>query len=256
MVEGSSPKTSVGKAKRADGVIVGLGGYTEPAKRSKAKQVAIWTAGVLAALALVSAIAFYFYWQSMKATPQYSLALIVDAAKRDDQRMVNELVDIDAVVDDFLPQITGKALELYGRNIPPDIIHRVSKVAEPVMPAVKGRAREELPEAIRQKTAEFGNVPLAAMVLGADRYLDIRTEGENATVRSTLPEHDFEVRMKRDGDRWKIVGLKDQKLATTIAQRVGQDIIAIATHRSTSAQTRLGVKNINELLNEAEKIFK
>ena len=246
----------MGDGKRATEVTVGLGGYTEPAKRSRAKAVAMWTAGILAALAVISAIAFYFYWRSMKSTPQYSLALIVDAAKRDDQRVVNDLVDIDAVVEDFLPQVTGKAVELYGRGMPPDTIQRVAKVAEPVMPAVKERARAELPEAIRQKTSEFGSVPFAAMVLGADQYLDIRTAGDNAIVRSTLPEHDFEVRMKRDGDRWKIVGVKDQKLATRIAQRIGQDIIAIATNRSTSAQTRLGVKNINELLNEAEQIFK
>ena len=256
MAGGDSAKISTSKAKRPDDVTVGLGGYTEPARRSKAKTAAKWIAGVLAALALISAIAFYFYWQSMKSTPQYSLALIVDAAKRDDQKTVNNLVDIDAVVDDFLPQITGKAVELYGRGMPPDTIQRVAKVAEPVMPAVKERAKAELPEAIRQKTSEFGSVPFAAMVLGADQYLDIRIEGNNATVRSTLPEHDFEVRMKREGDQWKIVGLTDQKLATTIAQRVGQDILAIATNGSSSAKTRLGVKNINELLNEAEKIFR
>ena len=255
-MEGGSTNISLGNVKRTDDVIVGLGGYTEPAKRSRIKTAALWAVGVLAAVTLVSAIGFYFYWQSMKPTPQYSLALIVDAAKRDDQKMINDLVNIDAVVDDFLPQITGKAVELYGRGMPPDMLQRVAKVAEPVMPAVKERARAELPGAIRQKTSEFGSVPFAAMVLGADQYLDIRAEGENATVRSTLPEHDFEVRMRREGDRWMIVGLTDQKLATTIAQRVGQDILAIATNGSSSAKTRLGVKNINELLNEAEKIFK
>ena len=255
-MEGGSGIFSAGNAKRTGDVTVGLGGYTEPAVRSRTKTVLLWTAGVLASLALVAAIGFYFYWQSMKSTPQYSLASIVDAAKRDDQAALNELVDIDAVVDDFLPQITGKAVELYGRGMSPDIIQRVAKVAEPVMPAVKERARAELPEAIRQKTSDFGSVPFAAMVLGADRYLDIRMNGGNAVVRSTLPEHGFEVRMKREGSRWKIVGFTDPKLATRIAQRIGQDIIAIASNRSTSAQTRLGVKNINELVNEAENIFK
>ena len=38
---------------------------------------------------------------------------------------MGNLVDIDAVVDDFLPQITGKAIELYGRNLPPDTFQRV-----------------------------------------------------------------------------------------------------------------------------------
>ena len=240
----------------ADRFDVGLGGYVEPAKPSRAKKVLIWAAGVLAAVAVVAGVGFYFYWQSMKRTPQYSLASIVDAAKSNDQATVNDLVDIDSVVDDFLPQVTDKAVELYGRGMPPDLIKRVARVAAPVMPAVKDRAKAELPNAIRQKTAEFGRVPFGAMVLGADTYLDIRTEGDTATVRSKLPEHDFEVRMKRDGDRWKIVGVTDQRLATTIAQRVGQDILAIATGDNSSAKTRLGVKNINELLNEAEKIFK
>ena len=124
------------------------------------------------------------------------------------------------------------------------------------MPAVKERARDELPGAIRQKTAAFGDDPFAAMVLGADRYLDISVEGDTATVRSKVPEHSFEVRMVRAGQRWKIAAVRDEELATRIAQRVGQEIIAIAANGAGSKQTRLGVKNINELLRQAEEIFK
>lgn len=255
-MEGSSGKFAYDSGNLSGELNVGLGGYVQPAKRGKAKTVFLWLGGVAAAAAIIAAVGFYFYWQGMKSTPQYSLALIVDAAKSHDQATVNELVDIDAVVDDFLPQVTGKAVELYGRGLPPNIIQRVAKVAEPVMPAVKDRVRAELPEVIKQKTAEFGSVPFAAMVLGAETYLDILINGENATITSKLPEHEFEVRMKRDGDKWKIVGVKDQQLATRIAQRIGQDILAIAANGNTSAKTRLGVKNINELLNEAEKIFK
>ena len=255
-MEGSSGKFAFESGELSGELNVDLCGYVVPAKRSKAKTVLLWLAGVVAAVSIVAAVGFFFYWQSMKSTPQYSLALIVDAAKSDDQGTVNDLVDIDAVVDDFLPQVTGKAVELYGRGLAPDIIQRVAKVAEPVMPAVKDRARAELPQVIKQKTSEFGSVPFAAMVLGADTYLDIHVNGENATIASKLPEHEFEVRMKRDGERWRIVGVTDRQLATRIAQRVGQDILAIAANGNTSAKTRLGVKNINELLNEAEKIFK
>ena len=155
-----------------------------------------------------------------------------------------------------LPQITEKAVDIYGRGLPPSIVQQVARVAAPVMPAVKDRARDELPGAIKQKTAEFGWVPFEAMVLGAERYLDITVNGDDAAVKSLVPEQEFEVRMKREGDRWKIVAVKDDKLATTIAQRVGQEIIAIATNGTNSGRSRLGVKNINELLNEAEKIFR
>lgn len=234
---------------------VGFGGYAEPKKKGRWKTVLAIVATTVAALAAIFGIGFYVYWQGLKSSPQYSLALIVDAAKNNDQTTVNELVDINAVVDDFLPQITDKAVELYGRGVAPDVIQRVARVAAPVMPAVKERARAELPAAIRQKTERFGYVPFGAMVLGADRYLDIQIVGDTATVRSTLPEHDFEVRMKKAGTRWKIVGVKDEPLATQIAQRIGQEIIAIAAN-GNSGQKRLGLSNIDQLLREAEEIFK
>src|SRR5213078_1487723 len=66
---------------------------------------------VFAAVALVTAILLLIvgiggvlYYQSLKKSPQYSLALLVDAAKHDDKDGVGQLVDIDAVVNDFIPQ--------------------------------------------------------------------------------------------------------------------------------------------------------
>jgi hypothetical protein len=225
-------------------------------RRSLFKTVLITLAGLMVAALLACSTGSYFYWQHLKSTPEYSLALIVDAAKRDDPGGVNDLVDINAVVDDFLPQVTSKAVELYGRGLPPDVIRRVERIAAPVMPAVKDRAREELPGAIRQKTSVFGNVPFAAMVLGAGSYLDIKVDGDRATVRSKLPEHDFELSMVRNGERWKIAGVRDDELATRIARRIGQEIVAIATNGSGSNKGRLGIKNINELLREAEDILR
>ena len=228
----------------------------ESGKRGVLRTVIVTAAVTVLAATLAAGIGSFLYWRQLKTTPQYSLALIVDSAKKNDDATVGRLVDIDAVVDDFLPQITGKAIELYGRNLPPDTIQRVARIAAPVMPAVKDRAREELPGAIRQKTATFGDVPFVAMVLGAEKYLDIKVEGDAATVRSKVPEHNFEVRMVRAGERWKIAGLHDDELATRIAQRIGQEIVAIAVNGSGSSKSRLGVRNINELLREAEEIFK
>ncbi|HEX6279378.1 MAG TPA: hypothetical protein VFZ49_05115 [Pyrinomonadaceae bacterium] len=235
---------------------VELGGYAKKRRPSKVRRLLLVVAGIAVFLFTVAVLGGFFYWQSLKSTPQYSLALIVDAAKKNDQATVNRLVDIDSVVDDFLPQVTSRAVELYGRGLPPQVIDRVARVAAPVMPAVKDRARDELPGAIKQKTAEFGYVPFEAMVLGADQYLEITTDQDTAIVRSLIPDQDLEVRMRREGDVWKIVAVKDDKLATTIAQRIGQEIIAIAANGSESGRSRLGVKNINELLNEAEQIFR
>src|SRR6476619_2740208 len=113
---------------------------------------------VVLSVLVVAGIGGFLYYQSLKRTPQYSLALLVDAAKRDDTKTINELVDIDAVVDDFMPQIMGKAVELYGRGMPPVIIDKMSQLVEPIMPAVKERARVQLALVIRDRTEKFGKV--------------------------------------------------------------------------------------------------
>lgn len=235
----------------------GFGGYSGAASPAKRRKLVFRIFGVLAAIFILGFIGGYLYWQSFKDTPQYSLALLVDAARRDDQAQVDQFVAIDSVVDEFMPQITGKAVELYGRGLPPQTISRVARVVTPLMPALKERARAQLPNLIRKKTARFESVPFAAMVLGAERYLDIKLNGDTATVRSMLPEHVFEVRMQRSGNKWKIVGVRDEALATEIAQKVGQEIIAVASNGGADAAgDRLGIRNLNTILQQAEEIFR
>lgn len=211
----------------------------------------------LVSVVAVAAVAGFLYYRSFWNTPQYSLALLVDAAKRDDKPEIDKLVNIDTVVDDFVPQITNKAVEMYGRGLPPTIIGKVAKLATPLFPALKQRARAELPRVIRDRTARFGNVPFFAMVLGAEKYLDITVTGDTALVKSKLPEHTLEMTMRRIDGRWQIAGVKDEKLATDIARAVGQQIITIAIGglNKESADT-LGVGNLADLLRQAEELVR
>ncbi len=212
----------------------------------------------LVVLGLISAggIGFLIYYQSLKDTPQYSLALLVEAAKRDDRIEVNALVNTDAVVEDFVPQITNKAVELYGRGQPPEVLRKVARLALPLLPAVKERAKAELPRVIRERTSRFGSVPFFAMVLGADQYLDIKVTGDEAIVKSKLPEHQFEVKMRRNGDRWQIVGVRDEQVATAIARKIGQEVMAIAVGGGRQAADQFGIGNLTELLKQAEELVK
>ncbi|MBK8151548.1 MAG: hypothetical protein IPK58_25975 [Acidobacteria bacterium] len=50
----------------------------------------------LAVATLVSTVSGYVYWQRVKASPQYSLALLVGAAQQDDQKQMDDLVDTDS----------------------------------------------------------------------------------------------------------------------------------------------------------------
>ena len=211
---------------------------------------------IIFSLIAIAGIGGFLYYQTLKNTPQYSLALLVDAAKRDDKAEIDALVDINAVVDDFMPQVTDKAIELYGRGLPPQVLGRVAKLAVPLLPAVKDRARDELPQVIRERTKQLGKVPFFAMVMGAGKYLDITVDGNTAVIKSKMPDHPLEIKMRRSGKRWQIVGIRDEMVATGIARKIGQEIIMIAMNGGNSAAEQFGIGNLSDLLRQAEELVK
>ncbi|MEZ5308460.1 MAG: hypothetical protein R2684_15050 [Pyrinomonadaceae bacterium] len=206
-------------------------------------------------ICLAVAVAGFVYYQYLKTTPQYSLALLVEAARSEDQETIDKIVDVDAVVDDFVPQITGKAVELYGKGLPKETVTRISKVAAPILPFVKERARAEIPGLLREKTSALDRVPFYGLVFGAGKYLDIKTEGDKAVVQSKSGLRSFELHMEKIDGVWKIVGVRDEALATKIAQRIGQQIIAVIQKGEAEIierlGKRLGLDNLGDILEKA-----
>ena len=193
----------------------------------------------------------------MKQTPQYSLALIVDAARRDDKDKIAELIDTEEVVDNFVPQISEKAAELYGKNLPPKVLAKVGVLIAPLMPAIKDKAKDELPQLIREKTEKFDRIPYWLIAIGADRALDIKVSGDNATIISKVPEKPLELTMKRKDGVWKVVGIKDEKLAQKIAEKIGQQLMTLASKGDVGEAGKiLGLDNLGNILKNLNNIFK
>jgi hypothetical protein len=229
----------------------------KPKKRRGCGKILGISAIVLAALLLTCVAAGYFYWQGVKTGPQYSLALLVDAARRGDQKTIDELVDTDAVVESFLPQVTDKATELYGRNLPADKIAKVKDAANPLMPAIKQRARQEVPRVIQEKTEKFAGIPYWAIAVGAGYYLNVETQGDLAVVTSQIPERPFVLSMKRNGDKWRVVGIRDEALAKRIAETIGQELIAISTREGLKkASEKMNAPGLENIKKKIDDLFK
>ncbi len=211
----------VRKDEDENAAIPGFGEYQETKKRGTFLKTLKILVGFFLVISFLGGIGAFGYWQYLKTTPQYSLALLVDAAKRDDQNAIDELIDMDKTIVDFVPQIIENAIELYGRGLEPTLIQQISLVATPFLPVVKRRARAELPNLIREKTKGFEKYPFWALAVGANRYLEFERDGDIATITSNIPEQEFNIKMKRNGNRWQIVGVKDEKLAKRIAQKIG-----------------------------------
>lgn len=208
-------------------------------------------------LLLISALVGYFYWQSVKKTPSYSLALLVDAARRDDKEKVVQIIDTEQVVNNFVPQITDKATELYGRNLPAPVISRIAQVAVPLIPGIKEKAKAELPNLIREKTQKLDRYPYWIIALFAERGLEIKIDRETAVIKSKIAENPAEFTMKREGDLWKVVAVKDEQLAQKIAEKIGQQLMTLAKKGNLKdAEKQLGVEKLGDLLKNLNDILK
>lgn len=225
----------------------------------RARKFGFWRIAliVLTLLAGTGAVVGYFYWQGLRQSPQYSLAALVEAARNDDQKTIDELVDTDAVVESFVPQVIDRAIELYGRNQPPERISRIKTYSAPLMPAIKERARAEVPRVIKEKSDKFAGVPSWAIAIGASQYLDIKIEGETALIISKIPARPFELTMKRRGERWQVVGIKDDVLATRIAESIGQELMILSTKDGINkAVESLGIPNLDRIRKKVEDLFR
>ena len=94
------------------------------------------------------------------------------------------------------------------------------------------------------------------MVLGADRYFDISIIGDTAVAKSKNADRPLELKMRRSGDRWQIVGLKDEQLATDIARKIGQEIIAVAVNGKKNTADKFGIGNLSDMLRQAEELVR
>ena len=237
-----------------------FGEYQEPQTPSMIGKVLKVIAGIVVIALIAGAIGGFFYWRHLKTTPQYSLALLVEAARNDNQKAIDEVVDVDAIVDDFVPQVVDKAVELYARGVAPDVVKKALALTAPVLPVVKQRAKAELPGLIREKTKKFEDIPFWAIAIGASQYLEITEIGDKAVIKSKLANRPLEVEMKRNGDKWQVVKLKDEKLARKLADKIGQEIIGLANKKGNKQIEKLGkdlgIGNVKDLIKKAQDIFK
>lgn len=204
-----------------------------PKKRGRLGRILLILGALLILVLLGVGIAGYFWWSNLQRSPSYSLALLIAAAHKDDKAGIDKMLDTNAVVDKFIPQITEKATEKYGRGFPPAVIARAKQLIPQVTPIIAERARAEIPRLIKEKAQAAKDYSPWLMAIGISRVVTVKENGDDATVTATLNERPVELIMRRDGANWKVIGVKDEALADKITEEIAQKILQIANQKQT-----------------------
>jgi hypothetical protein len=198
-----------------------------PEKGSRAAKILGIVAVALIVLIIGGVIGGYLWWQNYKTSPAYTLALLVDASQRNDQAAFDEIVDTDKIVDSFIPQVTEKALGRFASALSGPLRKEIESRVPALMPQVKKQVHEEVAKRVGELAARAGNKPFFLIALGVPYIVDINEEGDTAKAGVKLDDRQVELTMQRNGERWKIVGVKDDTMARNIVDKIAKSLPAV-----------------------------
>jgi hypothetical protein len=164
----------------------------------------------------------YFWWQSYKTTPAYSLALLLDAFQHKELSIVEQIIDTNQIIDNLAPRISEKAVSRYGVTLNSARRRRVEAMVPALLPKVKEGAGEVLAKWVEEMFAEAEPKPFVVLALGLPYLVNITSDGDIANVAVPVKDGKVEFVMRRSGKRWKIVGINDD----AIVDRIVDDIIS------------------------------
>ena len=181
---------------------------------------------VAAGAALLLLVVSYAWWQGFKTSPPYSLALLLDAAQHDDAPAVESLIDADQIAQGFVPQVVEN-LAGTGSALPPQARASLSTALPALLPRVRETMRDEIVRTLKSlPQGEASRLPFFARALGVRQATNTTTRGDTATVTLKAGDRPVELSMRRNGEVWKVVTVKDPQLASEIATRLAASLPA------------------------------
>jgi hypothetical protein len=187
------------------------------ARRSgRAGRVLGFIAIVLVVVIIGALVGGYFWWRHYQSQPAYSLALLVDAAQRNDGAEIDRLLDMDKITTDFVTQVKAR---VPGSSLLP------AQVEQSLTPKLKPTVRDELIKEVQRLTERAAGKPFPLVALAVPYFVDIKQNGNAATAEMKLEDQQIKLTMQADtAGRWQTVAIQDDKLADLIADSVKKNL--------------------------------
>ena len=184
-------------------------------------------AAICVVIVLVVAVAAFFWWRHYQTTPAYSLALVIDAAQRDDMPAFRSRLDDEEIARNLVATVREKVGSRYGLALSSSLQQKIDGLLPALLPQLKDRIHTEVAKEVREFSSRAQSKPFVVVALTISSLVTITTEGDNARAIAPIPDRTIELTMRRDGDLWKIVDFKDDVLVQRVVDGMMKDLPAI-----------------------------
>ncbi len=191
-------------------------------------------------IAALAAVGVYFWWQHYQTTPAYSLALLVDAAQQNDTATVNQFLDGQKIVGNLVSQVTGSATGLFGIELDAATRQRAEALVQSVTPAVQASIQQELVKSIIELAQQSERRPFVVLALALPYVVKVTTEGETSRAVFTANGRTVDLLLARNGERWQVVGIKDDGFVKSVVDRLKANFPAVGQPPGTIPPSNAG----------------
>lgn len=197
--------------------------------------------GVVLLLLLIGVgVGAFFWWQHVKSQPAYTLALLVDAAQRDDRPELDRILDFDKISESFVADVRSR---LSGTTILNSLVpSQLDQIVSNITPKLKETLREVLPTEIRRVTEPAKGKPVFLIALSAPYFATIKQNGASATVDLKFKDEQIQLTMQQAEDRWRVIAIHDDRLTNIIADTAKKGL----SQRGSQTQDEI-IRRLSEL---------
>jgi len=201
--------------------------YQAPTKSRRWPKVIAILLVVVCVGVLAAATGGFFWWRHYQTTPAYSLALIIDAAQRNDMASFDKQIDDDAIARNLINDVSQKAAGRYGIALSGSLQKQIDTIMPTLLPRLKNTIHEEVAKEIKEFASKSEPRPFVLVALAIPNLITITTENDKANAKAPMPNRTIELGLQRDGDRWKVIEFKDEVLIQRLVDSVMKDLPAI-----------------------------
>jgi hypothetical protein len=206
----------------------GSRGYGQQRRKSRSWLKILLVFFLLIALGVVAVgVGGFLWWRNYQTKPAYSLALIIDAAQRDDMASFKKQIDDDAIARNLIAEVSQQAATRYGIALNEGMQKQIDSIIPTLLPKLKATIEEEVAKEIKEFASKSKPKPFILVALAVPSLVTITTEGDNAKAVAPMPNRTIELGLQRDGDLWKVTQFKDEVLLQRVVDNVMKDLPAI-----------------------------
>ena|SRR5689334_21707613 len=169
----------------------------------------------------------FLLWRHYQSTPSYTLGLMLDAAQRDDVAEFQKRIDDEQIAKNIATSVNQKAAARYGYALNSSIQQQIDSAMPSLLPRVKQAVQDEFFNAMKSLAAAPEKRSFISILAAVRSLVTITEEGDSAKATGTMGGHNVEMTMRRDGNGWKVIDVKDDSIVQRIVDNVMKDLPAI-----------------------------